>query len=134
MTNLFCVISFFIVTPQVKKTAIVMGSGGHTSEMLKLLSGLSAQDLSAEFLPREYIVARTDTMSHAKVNQFEQHQQHQQGGDSSYKVHSTYRSRHVGQSYLTSVFTTLLACLLAIPLAWRVRPRLLLVNGPGTCV
>lgn len=44
------------------------------------------------------------------------------------------RSREVGQSYLTSVGTTLLAMSHALWLMIRIRPQVVLSNGPGTCV
>lgn len=44
------------------------------------------------------------------------------------------RSREVKQSYVTSVWTTLVAFLACFPLVWRERPRVLLTNGPGTCL
>lgn len=44
------------------------------------------------------------------------------------------RSREVGQSYVTSVFTTLWALAGTVSLVWRIRPDLVLCNGPGTCV
>ncbi|KAJ6955535.1 hypothetical protein NC652_006833 [Populus alba x Populus x berolinensis] len=44
------------------------------------------------------------------------------------------RSREVGQSYLTSVETTLLAMSHASWLMIRIRPQVVLCNGPGTCV
>ena len=44
------------------------------------------------------------------------------------------RSREVGQSWLTSNFTTLQALAPAAFIVLRRRPRLLLVNGPGTCI
>ncbi len=44
------------------------------------------------------------------------------------------RSREVGQSYLTAIFTTLWAFLGAFRLVLTTRPKLLLVNGPGTCL
>ena len=44
------------------------------------------------------------------------------------------RAREVGQSYLTSIFTTLRALWAAVSLAFSQRPDLLLVNGPGTCL
>ncbi|CAF4654753.1 unnamed protein product, partial [Rotaria sp. Silwood2] len=44
------------------------------------------------------------------------------------------RSRHVGQSYISSIFTTLWAFFTVIPLVYRIRPKLILVNGPGTCI
>ncbi|KAF6176379.1 hypothetical protein GIB67_011168 [Kingdonia uniflora] len=50
-----------------------------------------------------------------------------------------YRSREVGQSYLTSVVTTLIALVHAMRLMLRIRPTSslffqILCNGPGTCV
>jgi len=44
------------------------------------------------------------------------------------------RSREVGQSWLTSNFTTLRALAPAAVILLCRRPRLLLVNGPGTCI
>lgn len=132
------------------KTAVVLGSGevktkpilldlsiwipnelfegGHTGEMFKLLQGL---DL-AKYTPLEFIVADTDAMSIEKVRQFVEPRQSTQ--DLKYEVHKINRSRRVGQSYLTSIFTTLLAVLYSIPLVFKLRADLLLLNGPGTCV
>lgn len=48
--------------------------------------------------------------------------------------HTIPRSREVGQSYITSVFTTLRA----LRTCWRIvlaeKPDLVLANGPGTCI
>jgi hypothetical protein len=44
------------------------------------------------------------------------------------------RSREVGQSYVTAVWTTLVAFLASFRLLLGARPDLLLVNGPGTCL
>jgi len=44
------------------------------------------------------------------------------------------RSREVGQSYATSVLTTMYALVHAVVLVLRSRPSLLLCNGPGTCI
>jgi len=45
------------------KTAIVLGSGGHTTEMIKLLGGVDLK----KFTPRHYIVADSDKMSIQKI-------------------------------------------------------------------
>ncbi|GKA92946.1 serine carboxypeptidase-like protein [Tanacetum coccineum] len=45
-----------------------------------------------------------------------------------------YRSREVGQSYITSVGTTLLAIGHALWLMVKIRPQVILCNGPGTCI
>ena len=56
------------------------------------------------------------------------------GGSTAAVVDVVPRSREVGQSWLTSNFTTLHALAPAAAILLRRRPRLLLVNGPGTCI
>lgn len=98
--------------------------------MFKLVSGL---DLTA-YSPLEFIVADTDSMSLEKIRQFDDSRAHNNNPKPAYNINKINRSRRVGQSYLTSIFTTLLAILNAIPLVFRLKPRVLLLNGPGTCV
>ncbi len=107
-------------------TMIVLGSGGHTSEMMTLLSGM---DLS-HYTPRTYVVANSDTMSADKLNKFEE----DIGKSEEVRVHLIPRAREVKQSYLTSVFSTLYATLATLPVVLETRPDLLLCNGPGTCI
>lgn len=45
-----------------------------------------------------------------------------------------YRSREVGQSYVTSVGTTLIAIAHAFWLMIKIRPHVILCNEPGTCI
>ncbi|KAL7533451.1 hypothetical protein ACHAXR_005240 [Thalassiosira sp. AJA248-18] len=49
-------------------------------------------------------------------------------------VHRLPRAREVHQSYLSSIFTTLHSFIQTLLLLWKVRPELILANGPGTCV
>jgi hypothetical protein len=106
------------------KTLVVLGSGGHTTEMLHLLKHLNTAD---HYTPISYVVATTDTTSLRRVEAF--------GGrirpDHIYKIP---RSREVGQSYLSSVVTTLYSFVHAIVLVVWIRPGLVLSNGPGTCL
>ncbi|KAG2652078.1 hypothetical protein PVAP13_1NG331800 [Panicum virgatum] len=44
-----------------------------------------------------------------------------------------YRSREVGQTYITSIATTLLATMHAMWLVISIRPQVIFCNGPGTC-
>ncbi len=44
------------------------------------------------------------------------------------------RSRSVGQSWLTTPFTTLHALGASVWLVFRTRPDLILCNGPGACM
>ena len=113
------------------QTMIVMGSGGHTAEMLTLLQGLDA----ASYAPREYVIATTDSTSAQRVEAFEKSWAGGQAfAQPKYELLRLPRSREVGQSYVSSLFTTLYASLCAAVMVFRKRPSLLLTNGPGTCV
>ncbi|CAF1413560.1 unnamed protein product [Adineta ricciae] len=98
--------------------------GGHTTEMFRLLSGTDPN----VYKPRHYMIASTDKMSAKKMNEFERNTLEDMD------VTFINRSRHVGQSYISSVFTTLWAFFTVIPFVYRIRPKLILINGPGTCI
>ncbi|XP_031257277.1 UDP-N-acetylglucosamine transferase subunit ALG14 isoform X2 [Pistacia vera] len=104
-------------------TLVVLGSGGHTAEMMNLLSVLQMD----RFAPRFYIAAATDNMSLQKARVFEDSLVHKNGvKGSSARFIQIYRSREVGQSYITSVWTTLLAIAHALWLMIRIRPQVVL--------
>ncbi|KAH6790242.1 UDP-N-acetylglucosamine transferase subunit ALG14-like protein [Perilla frutescens var. frutescens] len=114
-------------------TLIVLGSGGHTAEMLNLLAVMQME----RFKPRYYIVAATDNMSLQKARVMEDSLKNKNfEADSVGTSHFTqiYRSREVGQSYITSVGTTLAALVHALWLMMKIRPQVILCNGPGTCI
>ncbi|XP_052203583.1 uncharacterized protein LOC127808910 isoform X2 [Diospyros lotus] len=111
-------------------TLIVLGSGGHTAEMLNLLSVMHTD----RFTPRFYIAATTDNMSLQKARLFENSLADKTGMVQDAQFMQIYRSREVGQSYLTSVGTTLIAIAHALWLMIKMRPQVILCNGPGTCV
>lgn len=104
------------------KTVAVLGSGGHTTEMLQLLKHVP----SKAYDPLFYVIASTDETSERRVNAF--------GGRLPTEIYRIPRSREVGQSYLTSIFTTLWAFGSSFVLVLRTRPDLVLCNGPGTCL
>ncbi|DBA91339.1 TPA: hypothetical protein ACH3X2_003985 [Trebouxia sp. C0005] len=58
----------------------------------------------------------------------------QEISNASWSVRSLPRSREVGQSYITSVWSTLKASYAAVGVVWVEAPDLVLVNGPGTCI
>lgn len=80
------------------------------------------------FIPT-YIIAETDHGSRAKADAFEQQQ-----GRASARVVRVPRAREVGQSYFTSIFTTLRAMGFCLRLVLADPPDVVLTNGPGTCV
>lgn len=101
-------------------------AGGHTAEMIQLLKSMIS--VEPRYAPRCYVVAETDGLSGKKATSFEQQ------GQSEYSIAYIPRSREVGQKYITSIFTTSWALLYAGIVVLRHRPRVLLVNGPGTCL
>ena len=106
-------------------TMVVLGSGGHTMEMLRLLSGM---DL-ANFSRRIYVAADTDTMSIGKITAFEQ-----SCGNREPVIKKIPRARNVLQSYVTAIASTLIAIFYSFPITFTCLPDLLLCNGPGTCI
>lgn len=105
-------------------TLIVLGSGGHTAEMFKLLSGMTLQN----YQPRVYVAAENDKMSLKKSEAFELQQNCQAN------ILTIPRARQVLQSYTSSVFSTVFSFAHSVPLVCRVWPDLVLCNGPGTCI
>ena len=105
------------------KTIIVLGSGGHTKEIL-----LIAQNLNkSNYTPRIYIQAKSDEISFKKVEELEKNRK-------DFQILKISRSRNVKQPYLTSILTTLRATIESFPIIWQEKPDLLLCNGPGTCI
>ncbi|KAH8519136.1 hypothetical protein H0E87_000812 [Populus deltoides] len=119
-------------SPKPLSTLIVLGSGGHTAEMINVLNVLLHKD---RFCPRFYVAAATDNMSLQKAHLLEENVFNLNGGKGgSTQFLQIYRSREVGQSYITSIGTTFLALVHALWLMIRIRPQVVLCNGPGTCV
>lgn len=110
------------------KTIICIGSGGHTTEMLQLIQNINFENYS----PRYYIMAHSDITSLNKVQKLEESKNFII--DKDYFISKIPRSRSVGQSYITSIFTTLVSIFYSIPILLRLRPDLILCNGPGTCI
>ncbi|CAO1430830.1 unnamed protein product [Diamesa hyperborea] len=105
------------------RTLIVLGSGGHTTEMLEIVKKLNFQ----KYTPRLYVVAENDQNSVDKLLAIEKDK-------SDYKIYPITRSRNVKQSYSSSIKTTLVAIMKCIPLVFHLKPDLILCNGPGTCI
>lgn len=106
-------------------TMVVLGSGGHTMEMLRLLSGM---DL-VNFSQRVYVAADADVMSIKKIIAFEQSH-----GNGEPLIKKIPRARQVLESYISAVLSTLIAIFYSFPITFKTSPDLLLCNGPGTCI
>lgn len=117
---------------------VFLGSGGHTTEALTLLSTLDP----SRYPVRKYLVSSGDSMSCEKALAFEAKNAPQQDSASPrYAIVVLPRARKVHQSLLTTPPTFLYSLLVAL---WHITlaPALhgtpfsdvLLLNGPGTCV
>ena len=89
---------------------VCFGSGGHTSEMLMMLSKIDTK----KYLKLYFVIAATDTWSLTKITDYlKNHAEHKidlakPESTSNIEICYLYRSREVKQSYITSVVTTLI--------------------------
>lgn len=125
------------------KTLVVLGSGGHTTEMLHLLSSISDYD---NYQPLNYIIASTDTTSKQRLEAFQKSANistNKSGKECNAKrkqsrfnrIFKIPRAREVGQPYFTSMFTTIYSIFYTSHIVLvQTQPDLLILNGPGTCL
>ncbi|MEJ1270878.1 asparagine-linked glycosylation 14 [Cricetulus griseus] len=106
---------------------IVAGSGGHTTEILRLVGSLSGA-----YSPRHYVIADSDEMSAKKIESFE-HARTKRDSPPEHCLHRIPRSREVRQSWLSSVFTTLHSMWFSFPLVYHLKPDLVLSTLCFSC-
>ncbi|KIW82548.1 hypothetical protein Z517_05575 [Fonsecaea pedrosoi CBS 271.37] len=134
---------------------VVLGSGGHTAEMLNILS--QYRRLPLDFTRRTYVVSSGDEFSASKARDFEAEMASNLQASSSfseetppnYSVVTVHRARRVHQSLLTTPISSLRClydCLSVLCGTHREfesqpggsappsYPDLILTNGPGTGV
>ncbi|KAJ4766590.1 UDP-N-acetylglucosamine transferase subunit ALG14-like protein [Rhynchospora pubera] len=116
------------------RTMIILGSGGHTAEMLSIVN-VPQKD---KYAPRSYVAALTDGMSLQKAQVYEESLLNSENNVEKKREGAQfmqiYRSREVGQSYITSIGTTVVAIIHAMWIVLKLRPQVILCNGPGTCI
>lgn len=128
------------------KLKISTFTGGHSSEMIRLLKKLDKD----EFQPRQYIVAQTDNMSKLKIEEYERKGVGE--GDANnqnvktsiyrsclipshrlsplkFRIFSIPRSREVHQSYISTVFSTLKALRVSMSIIKRELPDLVRLSA-----
>ncbi|KAJ2745033.1 metalloprotease [Coemansia sp. BCRC 34301] len=106
---------------------IVLGSGGHTAEMVRLLSGVDLDRYSQ----RLYIVSESDLLSLDQIGVLESRRD---GKREEYFVGRVPRSRRVGQPWITTPVSVLQCFRQASQLIYQYLPDAVLCNGPGNCV
>lgn len=105
-------------------TMIVVGPGGHLSEMISFIAKL---DFEHDYSPVKFVIANDDNLTLNKI-------QEKFGHLLNYEILKIKRSRQVGQSYVSSIWTTLHSLIESLIICWQHQPKLLLCNGPGTCI
>ncbi|ETN42326.1 uncharacterized protein HMPREF1541_01480 [Cyphellophora europaea CBS 101466] len=108
---------------------VVLGSGGHTSEMLNILHQLP--DLRQDYR-RTYVISSGDAFSAAKASDFEKVIGN--GTNDNFGIVTVHRARRVHQSLATAPFSTLFCLWDCVRLLYREPPDIILTNGPGTGV
>jgi beta-1,4-N-acetylglucosaminyltransferase len=104
------------------KSVAVLGSGGHTAEMLSLI-GKWPEDRFRFTL----VIGATDVGSEAKARAAWRDRD---------RVPMAFipRAREVGEGWGSTAWSTMKAFLHCVDLVYRLRPEFVIVNGPGTCV
>ncbi|KAI9615201.1 hypothetical protein H4Q26_011743 [Puccinia striiformis f. sp. tritici PST-130] len=128
---------------QTCRLTVLLGSGGHTGEMIRLLSDLPFD----RYTPRTYVISSADALSMSKAIELERIKPVGQ-----YTFLEIPRARRVNQSFSTSIFTTinsLLVCLWCFSIKPNrppspVKPQgsamqqadsgVVILNGPGSSV
>lgn len=115
---------------------IVLGSGGHTAEMIAMLTRSTSETDTAlrlnwkDFTHRTWVVSSGDSISAVRAKEFEESQS--QSGDS-YTIKTVPRAREIHQSLLSAPISCL-KCLWACMtiLTEKGCPDIILCNGPAT--
>lgn len=109
---------------------VVLGSGGHTAEMLTLVNDV----INSMKRDIDITYAHGSTDSHSKAKAVKISMVTEAPG--LMRVTQVFkelpRAREVGQSWASSIWTSLKTSVSAAKLLWDVRPHVVLTNGPGT--
>ena len=93
-------------------------------------------DIFQKYGEVHFVIGHSDTWSERKVRDFYKTHKIDLNQDN-LKIHRIFRAREVKQSFVTSIFTTLVAAVHAlwiVTVGTRLSVDLVLTNGPGTAV
>jgi beta-1,4-N-acetylglucosaminyltransferase len=113
---------------------VVLGSGGHTAEMLAMLRTLD----TVVYARRTYVVSEGDPVSAQRARALEVEfgrRRSDASSSSSYDIRTVPRARRIHQSILTAPISCLRTLLAALRLLRATSPRepdVILANGPAT--
>jgi len=100
---------------------MLLGSGGHTSELLSLVSGM---DFRTSY-EAHFLFCQSDSLSQQRLVQ---------SGLPFDSLQQVFRARNVGQSWMTTPLTFFDYQFASSLDLLQVEAQLVICNGPGTCV
>lgn len=109
------------------KLMVLLGSGGHTGEMIRILTQIDIRPVS-----RTWIISSGDSTSAEKAKWYEE--THDNNSSTTSEILELHRARRVGESMILSIKNTLISSIKTGLLVYKRSPDVLLVNGPGTSV
>ncbi|KAH8739960.1 secreted glycosyl transferase hypothetical protein [Cryptosporidium ryanae] len=114
------------------KLLTVLGSGGHTCELLMLIRDMDFKNK----VSLTCVFAKSDAFSKEKVLlSFSKSMNEDIDNIQNYvDFYCISRSREVNQSYFSSFLTTLISLFESLLFLYNKKYDLILVNGPGTCI
>ena len=107
-----------------KSIMIILGSGGHTGEILLMIQKLDFNKFSSCY----FVSSHNDKNSENKAKESIQIDKYKNTKFCFLKI---YRARNVGQSFISSIPTTLYALFQSFFILIKYRPNMVVTNGPG---
>ena len=107
-----------------KSIMIILGSGGHTGEILLMIQKLDFNKFSSCF----FLSSHNDKNSENKVKESIPIEKYK---NTKFYFLKIYRARNVGQSFISSIPTTLYALFQSFFILIKYRPNMVVTNGPG---
>jgi beta-1,4-N-acetylglucosaminyltransferase len=109
-----------------KSIMIVLGSGGHTGELILMIKKLDLIKFNKIF----FVYSHNDTSSANKIKENIDVEKHKQ----KIQYFQIYRSRNVGQSFKSSIITTIISFIHSAMIICKTRPNIIVTNGPGVAL
>ncbi|KAH7648343.1 secreted glycosyltransferase transmembrane domain near C-terminus [Cryptosporidium bovis] len=114
------------------KLLVVLGSGGHTSELLMLINDMDLKNkvsltcifAKSDLFSKERALLSLSKSMSLNIDDIQNY----------VDFHCISRSREVNQSYCTSLLTTIISLFESLLFLYNKKYDLILVNGPGTCI
>jgi beta-1,4-N-acetylglucosaminyltransferase len=118
--------------PVMANVMVLFGSGGHSAEMLMLIRNakLSGKLGDDKINKLTCVLSDDDNLTEEKIDQ----EFAESKGLNKLEKVRLRRARKVGQSYITSIWTTLTGIISSIRIIRKQRPNLCLSNGPAISV